>query len=204
MLVFLLMAILMPFIYANIRNYLIIDFGAPPPCWKIIRASDRVVWEISRMRGNYPKTTAELFARLEGLGISKETLENTFTCPRGEKKGISFEYYNPAGLKPGRDRFIILYEKPNNHLPSTVRAVVYNDGQVRTLFEHEVYDHLIQQSKSSDDFTWEQSRFNGICPKSWWEREIGIKASHKAAMITGITFILIVVSLSFVFRLTKG
>jgi hypothetical protein len=112
-------------------------------------------YELVEREGRYPANMDEF------IEVTTPNL-NLLICPYSEGDSISFEYFEPENLKDDLDFFIILYEKPNNHVfragQENSRTIIHSTGfVVDQLPESEVYRLLLEQSTSPEGFIWEPS-----------------------------------------------
>jgi hypothetical protein len=137
--------------------------------------------------------------------VMYEPYFNLLKCPYSDDdQKISYEYFNPRNLKDEAkgERFILLYEKPNNGAYCDgeggeedclyERSALFNDGNHLRGTEEEIHELLLKQSKSPDAFIWEPSSRgrNPIWVRMQEERFEG--ARRRAVTPIGISFLVFI------------
>ncbi len=189
--------------YVQLREVIIRQYAGFPFCSSVLKSYEEVVGGIRKMKGDYPKNLSMFLSELEKTGMERDLVQALFTCPGSRTKEISFEYFNPADLRPDTQIFIMLYEKSANHRGWSDRTVIYSTGEVDTLSEDDLHKFLSEQSISPDSFPWEPSSPEPAASKSWWEREQGERASRKAMFLSSVLLLALGYSFSVALRLSK-
>ena len=189
--------------YVQLREVTISPYLPPPLCFTELRFYERAMVGIRRMKDNYPENLSMFLSELEKTGMERDLVQALFICPGSSEKEISFEYFNPADLRPDAQIFIMLYEKSANHPGGSDRTVIYSTGEVDTLSEDDLHKLLSEQSISPDSFHWEPSSPEPAFSKSWWVREQKERASRKAMFLSFVLLSVLSYSFSVALRLSK-